>query len=609
MSDIVLTTLNAKYAHAAFGLRYLMANLGELANRAAMLEFDIAARPVDVIEAVLAQQPKIVGIGVYIWNVAPATQLVAELKRIAPQVTIVLGGPEVSYETDQQDICRLADYVITGEADLAFAALCEKLLTGDRPIEKVIEAGTPEFEPRRHGGTEERPAQGAALPLQLFSMKADSPLNAGVPNSPPCLRASVVQLPYALYTDEDLAHRVIYVEASRGCPFKCEFCLSSLDVPVRNVPLQPFLDQMQALLDRGCRQFKFVDRTFNLNLSFSRSILQFFLERHTPGLFLHFEMIPDRLPEGLRELIAKFPPGALQFEVGVQSMNPDVQHRISRRQDNGKLAENLHWLRDHSGVHVHADLIVGLPGEDLDSFGRGFDQLVAMRPQEIQVGLLKRLRGTPIVRHDSEWGMVYSPHPPYEILQTGAIDFVTMQRLRRFSRYWDLIANSGNFAVTLPRVWNYSPSPQRGEGGGEGRNAERPSGLIREEASSDSGPNSIGETKPPDVPRLSPHPSPLPAGEREQESPFAGFLRLADWLYEQTGRRHGISLTNLSELLFRFLTEEKHLAPKDAADVIWADYQRVGRSDRPAFLKDLVAPADTRVAGRGVKSRQQKHLA
>ncbi len=371
----------------------------------------------------------------------------------------------------------------------------------------------------------------------------------GVPWAPRCLRASVVQLPYSFYTDEDLAHRVIYVEASRGCPFKCEFCLSSLDVPVRNVPLQPFLDQMQKLLDRGCRQFKFVDRTFNLNLNFSRSILQFFLERHTPGLFLHFEMIPDRLPEGLRELIAKFPPGALQFEVGVQSMNPDVQHRISRRQDNGKLAENLHWLRDHSGVHVHADLIVGLPGEDLESFGRGFDQLLAMRPQEIQVGLLKRLRGTPIVRHDADWGMVYSPNPPYEILQTGAIDFVTMQRLRRFSRYWDLIANSGNFAVTLPLVWGATGSP------------------------------------------------------------FKAFMRLGDWLYDQTGRRHGISLTNLSELLFRFLTEENHLAAKEAAETIWADYQRVGRSDRPAFLKDLVAPADTRVTGRGVKSRQQKHLA
>src|SRR5207247_3930379 len=188
-----------------------------------------------------------------------------------------------------------------------------------------------------------------------------------------------------------------------------EFCLSSLDVPVRNVPLDAFLAAMQRLLDRGLRQFKFVDRTFNLNLNFSRSILQFFLDRYEPGLFLHFEMIPDRLPEALRETIARFPAGALQFEVGVQTFNDDVAARISRKQDNAKLADNLRYLREHTGVHVHADLIVGLPGEDVESFARGFDRLVALKPQEIQVGMLKRLRGTPIVRHDVEWGMVYSP--------------------------------------------------------------------------------------------------------------------------------------------------------------------------------------------------------
>src|SRR5688500_14731185 len=192
---------------------------------------------------------------------------------------------------------------------------------------------------------------------------------------------------------------------------------------------------MQALLHRGLRRTNLVDHTFNLNLNISRAILSFFLERVTPDLFLHFEMIPDRLPEPLRELIARFPPGALQFEVGVQTFNDDVSARISRRQDNVKLADNLRFLREHTGVHVHADLIVGLPGESIESFGEGFDRLVALRPQEIQVGMLKRLRGTPIVRHDAEFGMVYSPHAPYDVLQTGAIDFATMQRMRRFQRY------------------------------------------------------------------------------------------------------------------------------------------------------------------------------
>jgi hypothetical protein len=359
-----------------------------------------------------------------------------------------------------------------------------------------------------------------------------------------------ITLPYRLYSSNDVASRVVYVEASRGCPFKCEFCLSSLDVPVRNVPLQAFLDAMQDLLDRGVRHFKFVDRTFNLNLNISSSILRFFLERYQPGVFLHFEMIPDRLPEALRDLIRQFPPGALQFEVGVQTFNDEVSALISRRQDNAKLGENLRFLREETGVHVHADLIVGLPGEDVASFGRGFDRLVELGPQEIQVGMLKRLRGTPIVRHDQQWGMIYSPHPPYEVLQTKLIDFAAMQRLRRFARYWDLVANSGNFMETTPLIW---------DGG----------------------------------------------------SPFASFLQLSDWLFAEMGQTHAISLTNLSERLFRFLIEEKKRDKLTVAQTVWRDYQRVGRSDRPAFLQNLVAPADTRVIRRtkSGSARQARHLA
>jgi radical SAM superfamily enzyme YgiQ (UPF0313 family) len=564
--DIVLTTLNARYAHASFGLRYLMANLPEeLRPRAAMLEFDISQRSVDVLERILAHRPRIVGVGVYIWNAAESARLVADLKRVRPDVIVILGGPEVSYETEQQGIVRDADYVITGEADLALGEICSKLLRGQRPLMKVMPAELPEFEEkkaRRHPGTEarreEKRVEGTADALPVLHAPVSSPscLSASVPS---CLR-----LPYSLYTADDLAHRVVYVEASRGCPFKCEFCLSSLDVPVRNVPLEPFLDEMQRLLDRGCRRFKFVDRTFNLNLNISRSILRFFLERYTPGLFLHFEMIPDRLPEPLREPIAQFPPGALQFEVGVQTLNEEVAARISRRQDNEKLADNLRFLRQHTGVHVHADLIVGLPGEGIESFGAGFDRLVALRPQEIQVGILKRLRGTPIVRHDREFGMVYSPNPPYEVLATADLDFATMQRLRRFSRYWDLIANSGNFLETTPLIW----AGQDGEDGG----ASSPS------------------------------------------SPFWSFLRLSDWLYETTGRKHAIALGELATLLFRHLTEVTGHEPAEVAPVVWRDYQRGGRSDCPPPLRPYVTPADTRAprrgrAGSAVPVRQARHLA
>jgi radical SAM superfamily enzyme YgiQ (UPF0313 family) len=580
MSDIVLATLNARYAHASFGLRWLMANLPEeLAPRATILEFDSNQRPTDIVEKILLQNPKIVGLGVYIWNSEQSLHVVSQLKRLRPEVTVVLGGPEVSYETERQEICALVDYVICGEADIAFGELCARLLRGDRPLMKVMQAELPEFE----GEATKRRSDGATKGED----KPNDPLFPFVASS---LRRSVA-LPYSLYTPHDLARRVVYVEASRGCPFKCEFCLSSLDVPVRNVPIDLFLEEMQKLLDRGLKQFKFVDRTFNLNINISKAILQFFLDRYFDGLFLHFEMIPDRLPEALRELIEKFPAGALQFEVGIQTFNPEVEKLISRRQDHAKMEDNLRWLRGKTGVHVHTDLIVGLPGEDIESFGRGFDRLVSLRPQEIQVGILKRLRGTPVVRHDQAWEMIYSPHAPYEVLQTKLIDFPTMQRMKRFARYWDLIANSGNFVETTSVLLgaNSFAHVRMGEGGGEG--------------SLESGALCFAEKNP--------HPDPLPDYPEREQGAFQSFLKLSDWLFETTGQTHAISLTNLAELIFKFCRTILQIPAPRVAQAIWSDFQRVGRSDRPEFLKPYVAPADTREIKRrqtNAPSRQAKHL-
>jgi radical SAM superfamily enzyme YgiQ (UPF0313 family) len=490
MTTIVLATLNARYIHASFGLRYLLANLGPLRAETCLLEFDIQQRPGDVVEAILARDPKIVGLGVYIWNASETTQVVATLKRVRPELIVILGGPEVSYEVEQQEIVRLADYVVTGEADLKFAEVCRQILAGTPPAGKIVAAETPDL--------------------------------------------AQLALPYDLYTDEDVAHRVIYVEASRGCPFTCEFCLSSLDVPVRQFALALLLGELERLLERGVRQFKFVDRTFNLNIAASKAILQFFLERWRPELFVHFEMIPDRLPEALREVIARFPPGALQFEVGVQTFNEAVSKNISRRQDYARLEENFHFLRRKTGVHVHADLIAGLPGETLESFAAGFDRLVALGPQEIQVGILKRLRGTPIVRHDQPWQMVYSPHPPYEILRNSLLDFPALQRLRRFARHWDLVGNSGNFIETTPLLWS----------GGA--------------------------------------------------SPFAAFMKWSDWLHAWAARSHGIALARLAEWLFEYLTTELGQAATDVAQIIWRDWQRAGRREKPEFLKPYLTDMDIR---------------
>jgi radical SAM superfamily enzyme YgiQ (UPF0313 family) len=546
VADIVLTTLNAKFIHAAFGLRYLLANLGELKPRACLTEFDINQRPLDIAEILLAQNPKIIGFGIYIWNVGPTTEVIAAIKRVRREIKIILGGPEVSYETEEQQIVQLADYVITGEADLKFAKVCRVLLERRSPD--------------RHDGQREQ---------KHADFEIGAPFPKIIPAELP--EFSQIALPYDLYTDDDLAHRIIYVEASRGCPFTCEFCLSSLDIPVRQVPLDKFLAEMQKLLDRGLKQFKFVDRTFNLNVATSRAILEFFLARYQPGHFFHFEMIPDRLPESLREIIAIFSPGALQFEVGIQTFNEEVGDRIKRLQNCEKLTDNFHFLRAETGVHIHADLIVGLPGETVESFAAGFDRLIALGPQEIQVGILKRLRGTPIVRHDAEWRMIYNPQPPYEILQNKLIDFAAMQRLRRFARYWDLVGNSGNFIETTPLILG------------------------------------VGQAS-----HLSPTiPANNETGATPVLRPFAAFLRFSDWLHARTNRTDGIALTRLMELLFEFLTAELRLDPKPVAETMWRDYRRGGRHDKPGFLKAFLSEEITGSLQKrrtALPKRQARHL-
>ena len=559
MSDIVLATLNAKYIHAAFGLRYLFANLGELQARAVIAEFDINQRPLDIAEALLARQPRIIGLGVYIWNITQTTELVAAIKRIQPEVTIILGGPEVSYETEQQTIVQMADYVITGEGDLEFTRVCGLLLERRAPSRQVPVAPADPAEPVR-----------------------DAPLPKIIPAPLPDFAR--LKLPYDFYTDADIAHRVLYVEASRGCPFSCEFCLSSLDIPVRQVPLPDFLAAMQRLLDRGATQLKFVDRTFNLHVPTSLAILEFCLANWKPGRFFHFEMVPDRLPEALREVIAKFPRGALQFEVGVQTFGEPTAERISRRQNYAKLEENFRWLRANTGVHIHADLIAGLPGESLEQFGAGFDRLVALGPQEIQVGILKRLRGTPIVRHDAEWQMVYNGHPPYEMLQNKLLDFATMQRLRRFARFWDLTGNSGNFVESTPLIWGV------GQASSLSRGSNERSGATEINTSYQTG------WKPVLLP-----------------SPFNSFLRWSDWLFAKTGRTDSIALARLAELLFTFLTGELKLDRRVAAESLWRDYQRGGRHDQPEFLRPHLTHLEP--IGRPIRSqpspqkRQARHLA
>jgi radical SAM superfamily enzyme YgiQ (UPF0313 family) len=494
---IVLCTLNAKYIHASLGLRYLMANMGELAGQTVLREYTIARQPRDLADELLALQPAIIGFGVYIWNVLETTELVRLLKAARPDVRVVLGGPEVSYEWEQQVIVALADHVITGWGDVSFPKLCRALLYGPQPLMKVLAGEQCELD--------------------------------------------AIALPYAEYSDADLAHRLLYVEASRGCPFKCEFCLSSLDKTAKPFVLDAFLAAMDSLYQRGARNFKFVDRTFNLKIDASVRILEFFLQRLSDDLFLHFEVVPDHLPDRLKALIAQFPAGVLQLEVGIQSFNESVQHRIARRQDNGKTVANLAWLVRHSQVHLHTDLIFGLPGETLESFAAGFDRLYALQPHEIQLGVLKRLRGTPIARHTHEHGMVYDAQPPYAVQQTAVVDAPTLQRVVRLARYWDMVGNSGRFRASLA--------------------------VLLQGA-----------------------------------SPFAAFLSWSDWLWRTSGKTHGLTPEYLVDALFGYLTTAREESADVVRPLLLQDYMSSGAHARPHCLR-AVLPRPT-MPERGKKARQ-----
>ena len=502
--DIVLTTINARYVHAALGLRYLAANMGELAPRTRIVEFVLGQRAFEIVEDLLALNPRIIGIGVYIWNVDECTRVVALLKQVAPHITVILGGPEVSFETAEQRICTLADYVVTGWGDVTFPKLALDIVNGTVPAAKAkVMAG----------------------------------------EQPPLAQLT---LPYANYTAEDIAKRFIYVEASRGCPFKCEFCLSALDKTAWPFELDAFMAELEKLYQRGARNFRFVDRTFNLKVAVSERILEFFLARMDDNLFMHFELIPDHLPDKLKATILKFPPGALHFEIGIQTFNPEVQALISRRQDDAQAEKNIRWLREASNALIHVDLIAGLPGEDLASFGRGFDRLHALKPHEIQVGILKRLRGAPIERHTDAHQLRFNPDPPYNVLATDCIPYGDMQRISRFARYWDLVGNSGRFHQALPLL--------------------------------------LGD------------------------APFGRFMRFADWLYAQTHKTHEFAFERLCEFMHVHLTQVSGVDVAVATAAVLTDYQASGARGRLSFMDAGVRARDAQSATARARMRQARHV-
>ncbi|PID72123.1 MAG: B12-binding domain-containing radical SAM protein [Desulfobulbus propionicus] len=504
MADILLTTINARYIHSAIGLRYLYANFGELQSCAEIVEFTLTDRTSDIAEAILASGAKIVGIGVYIWNALQVEHLIKTLKFISPDTIIVLGGPEASHLPHRVDL-EAADHIICGEGELSFYTLCKQLLEGTDKPQRILPQTVPDI--------------------------------------------NTLVMPYALYTAEDINHRIIYVEASRGCPFQCEFCLSSIDKQVRNFDLELFLTALDDLWTKGARNIKFIDRTFNLGISRTNRILDFFLEKEPPYL-VHFEVVPDHFPQALKDKLAAFSPGTLQLEVGIQTLDKQTAANINRKLDMVKIQENLRFLEEQTNAHLHVDLIMGLPGESHRSFGNNLNQLMTMTNAEIQLGVLKKLSGTTLNRHDQNHNMVYSPLPPYDILTNDQYDFALMQEHKRFARFWDIVYNSGNFSKTVRLLW-------------------------------------------------------------QDSQPYEGFRAFSRWLYQQTQATWQISLKRMAEHLFHYLVDVLNIPQETAANTIAEDILKLQGRRLPAIIKQHATVARSQKTAKtkaALGKRQQKHL-
>ena len=502
MATILLSTINARYIHASLGLRCLLANLGEFKAQSAIMEFALEDRPEDIAERLLAQKPSIIGLGVYIWNASQTAALLRLLKMLAPEIHVVIGGPEASHRPWRVNLSP-ADYCISGEGELAFYALCTELLRGRQPEKRFITAQAPEL---HH-----------------------------------------LQLPYDFYSKDDLAHRLCYVEASRGCPFGCEFCLSSLDKRVRHVPGDHFLTALESLWQRGARTFKFVDRSFNTAEHQALAILDFFLAKEPP-YHAHFEVIPEHFSAAMKERLCAFPPGTLQLEIGIQTLQQEVATAIGRRFNLGKIKENISFLNKETKAHLHLDLIIGLPGETMAAFGEDLNQLMSFAQGEIQLGILKKLSGTSISRHDKQFGMVYNPNPPYDLLANACLSFMQLQSLKRMARYWDLCHNSGNFRNTLPLLW------------------------------------------------------------RNQDV-FHSFFHFSQWLHEETEATWKIALPRLAEFLFRYLVEKQGASAQETANSLAADILTVKGRVLPPLVREQVTclPKRAMPLTRTLTRRQDRH--
>lgn len=429
----LLVAINAKYIHSNPAIYSLRSFAGEeLKEHIELAEYTINHRMEQILSDIYKRKPDIIGFSCYIWNYSLVLQLARELHKIMPQVPICFGGPEASFEYENLLAENPAvSLVMVGEGEATFKELLEKSLEiyEDRKsdadlrerVEKLCICGTVTRE-GFHG--ERQPLSMDEIPFYYTSLSEEE--------------------------EAENAHRIVYYESSRGCPFRCSYCLSSIDKTIRLRSTELVEKELQYFLDKKVPQVKFIDRTFNCNHTHALAIWKYILKNDNRVTNFHFEISADLLNEEELDLLSKMRPGLVQLEIGVQTTNSQTLKEIRRRVDLTPLKEAVAKVHDFGNIHQHLDLIAGLPYEDLESFKRSFKDVYAMKPQQLQLGFLKVLKGSEMYLRKEEYGIVYQTEPMYEVLYTNWLSYADIQELKKVEEMVETFYNSNQFTHTLP---------------------------------------------------------------------------------------------------------------------------------------------------------------
>lgn len=416
---ILLTAINAKYIHSNLALRNFVAYASDCTEHLILREYTINHAPDQILQDIYRERPDVLCISCYIWNIASVEILIREFHKLMPTVPIWLGGPEVSFEseaflTSHPEVTG----IMRGEGEDSFTALARYYIYGSPEYLCDI----PGLVYRDNGTIMQT---GEALPLPLD------------------------QIPFCYDKTDDLAHRIVYYESSRGCPFRCSYCLSSLEKTLRFRSLELVKKELLFFVKQGIPQVKFVDRTFNCNHEHALAIWKYIREIDLGMTNFHFEVSADLFREEELALLSTFRPGLIQLEIGVQSTNPATITEIHRQMDLPRLKEVVTRIRTWHNIHIHLDLIAGLPYEDYDTFAKSFDEIFALSPSQLQLGFLKVLKGSYMYEHAEEYGIVYHDRAPYEVLSTKWLSYDDVLRIKRVEEMLEVYYNSWQYALTV----------------------------------------------------------------------------------------------------------------------------------------------------------------